>query len=62
MTQLTSNKNLNVLAIFKEEDLHNIVGVTMDVVNSRDLVKLQFHLQTLKNMVNNSNKLALMLC
>ena len=44
LLNLTKNKNLNMLTILKEKDLHNIVGVTLDVYSSRDLIKLHFHL------------------
>ena len=62
LLNLTKNKNLNMLTILKEKDLHNIVGVTLDVYSSRDLIKLHFHLQTLQNLISNSDKVALMLC
>jgi hypothetical protein len=59
---VAKSPTINMLSAFDENDIKKLVDVTIDIHDTRDAVKLKIHLETLERMVNNDDKLALIMC
>jgi hypothetical protein len=53
---------INMLSAFDENDIKKLVDVTIDIQGTGDALKLKIHLETLERMVNDDDKLALIMC
>jgi len=62
VNRVSKNKSLSLLSIFREEDLSNLIHVSQDIFNSKDILKVQLHLETILNMARNDPKLGQILC
>jgi hypothetical protein len=59
---VAKSPTINMLSAFDEDDIKKLVEVTADIHSTNDALKLKIHLETLERMVNNEDKLALIMC
>jgi len=59
---VVKSPTINILSAFDEDDITKLVEVTADIFSTNDALKLKIHLETLESMVNNDDKLALIMC
>lgn len=59
---VTKSTSINLLLAFDENDIKKLVQVSLAIYGGFDALKLKTHLETLERMVNNDDKLALMMC
>ena len=59
---VTKSTSINLLLAFDESDIKKLVQVSSAIYSGFDALKLRTHLETLERMVDNDDKLALMMC